>query len=41
MAGRQHARIDGQNNIIVQIEGDNNTVNLRGLVHLPSRGRVQ
>jgi hypothetical protein len=34
MAERQHAGIDGQNNIIVQIEGDDNTVNLKGLAHL-------
>jgi hypothetical protein len=34
MAERQHAGIDGQNNIIVQIEGDNSAVNLKGLAHL-------
>jgi hypothetical protein len=34
MAQRQHARIDGQNNVIVQIEGDNNAVNLKGLAQL-------
>ena len=34
MAERQHAGIDGQNNIVVQIEGDNNAVNLKGLAHL-------
>ena len=30
----QSANVDGQGNIIVQIEGDRNTVNLRGLAHL-------
>ncbi len=30
----QRAGIDGQNNVIVQIEGDNNAVNLKGLAHL-------
>jgi hypothetical protein len=40
MAERQHAGIDGQNNIVVQIEG-NNAVNLKGLAHLPQRGRVR
>jgi hypothetical protein len=30
----QRANIDGANNIIVQIEGDRNTVNLRGFAHL-------
>jgi hypothetical protein len=30
----QQAGIDGQNNIIVQIEGSNNAVNLKGLAHL-------
>jgi hypothetical protein len=34
MAERQHAGIDGQNNIIVQIEDDNNAVNLKGWPHL-------
>jgi hypothetical protein len=41
MAERQHAGIDGQNNIIVQIEGDNNVVNLKGPSPLPQRGCVQ
>jgi hypothetical protein len=35
MAERQRAGIDGQNNIIVQIEGDN-AVDLKGLAHLTS-----
>ena len=30
----QSANADGQGNIIVQIEGDRNTVNLRGLPYL-------
>jgi tetratricopeptide (TPR) repeat protein len=30
----QSANVDGQGNVIVQIEGDRNTVNLRGLAHL-------
>jgi hypothetical protein len=30
----QRAEIDGSGNIVVQIEGDRNTVNLKGLAHL-------
>ena len=30
----QSANADGQGNVIVQIDGDRNTVNLRGLAHL-------
>ena len=30
----QSANVDGHGNVIVQIEGDRNTVNLRGLAHL-------
>ena len=30
----QRAEIEGQNNIVVQIEGDNNAINLKGLAHL-------
>jgi hypothetical protein len=30
----QHGKLDGQNNVFVQIAGDNNAVNLKGLAHL-------
>jgi hypothetical protein len=33
MPERQRAGIDGQNNVIVQIEGDNSAVNLREVAH--------
>ena len=32
--GAQRASVDGRGNVVVQIEGDGNTVNVRGLAHL-------
>jgi hypothetical protein len=34
MPGSQHSRVDGGGNIIVQIRGDDNRVNVEGLPHL-------